>query len=367
MADAPATAHAGEAPTTAHAGEAATTAHAGEAATTAHAGKDPITARAGGAPATARAVDTYEIAAVRDFNRRYTRVIGVLREGLVDTPFSLTEARILFELASSGPWEVVTLRQTLGLDPGYLSRILARFENDGLIERRRAERDRRVQEVQLSERGWDVFAELDERSSRDAANLLEAHAPTDRDRLIGAMRTIERILEPETDAADVTLREPLPGDHGWVIQRNAALYAAEYGWDGEYEALVARIVADFLNSRDPQRERMWVAELDGEPVGAVYCMKESDTTARLRLLLVEPSARGHGVGSALVDECLRFAAAAGYAEIVLWTNDVLTAARRIYERAGFELVEANPHHSFGADLVGQTWRRGLEPEARPDR
>ncbi|WP_306359433.1 bifunctional helix-turn-helix transcriptional regulator/GNAT family N-acetyltransferase [Nocardia sp. CC227C] len=307
------------------------------------------------------AVDARQIAAVRAFNRRYTRVIGVLREGLVDTRFSLTEARILFELADSGPLEVVTLRQSLGLDPGYLSRILARFEADGLVERRRAERDRRIQRVRLTDRGRDTFADLDDRSSRDAAALLAEHPASERERLIAAMHTIERILEPASDASRFTLRAPGPGDHGWVIQRNAAIYAAEYGWNGDYEELVARIVADYLKTHDPRRERTWIAEADGERLGAVYCMRDSDTTARLRLLLVEPAARGLGVGTALVHACLDFARAAGYREIVLWTNDVLTAARRIYERAGFELVESNPHHSFGVDLVGQTWRRALTP------
>ncbi|SUD48163.1 transcriptional regulator SlyA [Nocardia otitidiscaviarum] len=307
------------------------------------------------------APDMRQIAAVRAFNRRYTRVIGVLREGLVDTPFSLTEARILFELADSGPLEVVTLRRSLGLDPGYLSRILARFEADGLVERRRAERDRRIQEVRLTDHGWDTFADLDNRSSRDTAALLADVPAADRERLIAAMRTIEHILEPASDAPAFTLRAPAPGDHGWVIHRNAVLYAAEYGWNADYEALVARIIADYLKTHDPQRERAWIADRDGEPLGAVYCMRDSDTTARLRLLLVEPGARGLGVGTALVDACLTFARAAGYREIVLWTNDVLTAARRIYERAGFEPVESNPHHSFGVDLIGQTWRRALIP------
>ncbi|NNH72102.1 MarR family transcriptional regulator [Nocardia uniformis] len=314
-----------------------------------------------GTPIAPHTIDVEHIAAVRAFNRRYTQLIGVLREGLVNTRYSLTEARILFELANSGPLEVVTLRQSLELDPGYLSRILARFEDAGLVERRRSERDRRVQEVRLTERGWDEFAELDERSSRDIAALLATHPAADRSRMVGAMRTIERILEPVSDALPFTLREPRPGDHGWVIGRNAALYAAEYGWDTDYEQLVARIIADYLKTRDPQRERAWIADRDGEPLGCVYCMREDDDTARLRLLLVEPSARGLGVGSALVDECLRFATAAGYRELVLWTNDVLTSARRIYERAGFELMESNPHHSFGKDLVGQTWRRALTP------
>ncbi|WP_280329386.1 bifunctional helix-turn-helix transcriptional regulator/GNAT family N-acetyltransferase [Nocardia wallacei] len=298
------------------------------------------------------------IAAVREFNRRYTRLIGVLHEHLVDTDFSLTEARILFELARFGPVEVVALRRELGLDPGYLSRILSRFENAGLVLRQRCESDARRRLVRLTEHGETAFADLDERSSRDVAALLGSRASHDRDRLVDAMRTIERVLGDQP-GAPFLLRDPRPGDYGWVIQRNAALYSAEYGWNADYETLVARIVADYLETREPQAERAWIADRDGEPIGCVFCVREDDTTARLRLLLVEPSARGLGVGSALVEECLRFATAAGYRSMVLWTNDVLTSARRVYERAGFDLVETEPHHSFGKDLTGQTWRRTL--------
>ncbi|WP_024803822.1 bifunctional helix-turn-helix transcriptional regulator/GNAT family N-acetyltransferase [Nocardia sp. BMG51109] len=304
-------------------------------------------------PATAE-----HIAAVREFNRRYTRLIGVLHEHLVDTDFSLAEARIMFELAHFGPVEVVALRQDLGLDPGYLSRILSRLEESGLVARQRSETDGRRQLARLTERGETAFADLNTRSSRDVAALLERRSPADRDRLVDAMRTIEHILDDHA-AAPFTIRDPRPGDYGWVIERNAARYAAEYGWDADYETLVARIVADFLETREPTAERAWIAERNGEPIGAVFCVREDDSTARLRLLLVEPSARGLGVGSALVGECLRFATAAGYRAMVLWTNDVLVSARHIYERAGFELVESEPHHSFGKDLVGQTWRKSL--------
>ncbi|WP_194819475.1 helix-turn-helix domain-containing GNAT family N-acetyltransferase [Nocardia sp. XZ_19_385] len=306
-----------------------------------------------------------EIAAVRAFNRRYTEVIGVLREGLVDTEYSLTEARILFELATSGSTEAIRLRKTLGLDPGYLSRILTRFKNRGLIESSRSSSDGRRQEVRLTDRGRAEFAVLNQRSGVDVRRLLEPHHPAERAKLIRAMTTIQQILERPEAAADsppVTIRAPKPGDYGWVIQRNAALYAAEYGWDASYEALVTKIVADFLESHDDSRERAWIAEAGGTPVGAVFCVADSKTTARLRLLLVEPSARGLGVGSALVGHCLRFATDAGYTDMVLWTNDVLAAARHIYQRAGFELVESAPHHSFGHDLIGQTWRRALRPE-----
>ncbi|MFJ4657735.1 GNAT family N-acetyltransferase [Nocardia sp. NPDC088792] len=305
------------------------------------------------------AVDDRQISAVRAFNRHYTRIIGVLGEGLVGTEYSLTEARILFELANFGAAEVVSLRRTLDLDAGYLSRILTRFEDKGLVARKRSETDGRRQVVELTDTGRTTFGELDGLSQRDIESLLEPHSPATRSRLLEAMATIERILDTPADPPAVTLREPRPGDHGWIIQRNAVLYHQEFGWNGEYEQLVARIVADFLNSHDPQRERTWIAESGGIPVGSVMCVAENDTTARLRLLLVEPAARGLGVGSALVGECLRFAEAAGYTEMVLWTNDVLASARHIYQRAGFTLAESNPHHSFGADLVGQTWRRAL--------
>ncbi|MEC3958513.1 bifunctional helix-turn-helix transcriptional regulator/GNAT family N-acetyltransferase [Nocardia sp. CDC153] len=308
-----------------------------------------------------RLVEAQHIAAVRAFNRRYTRLIGVLQGGMLGTEYSLAEARILFELANFGASEVVDLRLGLDLDPGYLSRILARFEERGLVARRRSDADGRRQVVELTESGRAAFEVLDQRTQEQIGDLLIPHSPGKRNRLVGAMRTIEQILDTETepDPAAVVLREPRPGEHGWVIARNAELYAEEFGWNGEYEALVAKIVADWLNSHDPQRERAWIAEYRGEPVGCVYCMRDSDTTARLRLLLVEPSARGLGVGSALVDECVRFATDAGYTELVLWTNSVLTSARHIYERAGFTLGESNPHHSFGVDLVGQTWRKGL--------
>ncbi|MFE3756650.1 GNAT family N-acetyltransferase [Nocardia tengchongensis] len=308
-------------------------------------------------------VEARHIAAVRAFNRRYTRIIGVLQGGMLGTEFSLAEGRILFELANFGAAEVVDLRLALDLDAGYLSRILARFEERGLVARRRSETDARRQVVTLTEAGRAAFTLLDQRTQTQIGELLVPHSPIVRTRLIGAMRTIEQILDTdsEPDPAAVVLRDPKPGEHGWVIARNAALYAEEFGWNGEYEALVARIVADWLDTRDPRRERAWIAEYQGAPVGCVYCVREDDTTARLRLLLVEPSARGLGVGSALVDACLRFATDAGYTAMVLWTNSVLESARHLYQRAGFELAESNPHHSFGVDLVGQTWRRALRP------
>ncbi|SEG07054.1 DNA-binding transcriptional regulator, MarR family [Thermomonospora echinospora] len=304
-------------------------------------------------------VTTGDIAAVRRFNRFYTGVIGVLGEGLVRTPYSLTEARVIFELAQREATEVVALRRDLDLDPGYLSRMLARFESQGLVARERSAEDARRQVVRLTGTGRDVYAMLDERSSQDIEAMLARLPAGRRDRLIGAMRTLQHLLQEPAGRGECVLRPPRPGDFGWVVQRNGALYAEEYGWDRTYEALVARIVAGFAEDHDPRREAAWIAELDGEPVGSVFCVRKDDTTAQLRLLLVEPSARGTGIGSRLVDECLRFAKGAGYAEIMLWTNDCLADARRVYQRAGFELRDEEPHHSFGHDLVGQYWGRPL--------
>lgn len=324
-------------------------------------------------------VDTAHIAAVRAFNRRYTRIIGVLRSGVLGTEFSLTEARILFELANFGATEVVDLRRGLDLDAGYLSRMLTRFEAKHLVVRRRSEKDGRRQVIELTETGRTAFADLDQRSQQDISGILHPHSPDQRAQLVDAMRTIEHILDTsyEDPAAPrresgtvraqtaVTLREPRAGEHGWVIARNGAVYAEEFGWNSEYEALVARIVADFLNSHDPQGERAWIAEYEGAPVGSVYCMRDSETTARLRVLLVEPAARGHGVGNALVNACIEFAESAGYRELVLWTTSAQTGARRIYERAGFELVEQDPQHLFGHDVQGQHWRRALGATGHP--
>lgn len=296
---------------------------------------------------------------MREFNRFYTSVLGLLREGLLDTPYSLTEARIIFELARQDEVEVAAMRRWLDLDPGYLSRILARFEADGLARKSRSAGDARRQVIALTEAGRAVFGKLDALSSDQIRGLLAPIPPGRRSRLTAAMAVIREVLGDAAAPATVVLRPPAPGDLGWVIQRNAALYAAEHGWDGTYEALVARIVADYASRGDHNGEAAWIAELRGEPVGCVFCMRKSDHTAQLRLLLVEPTARGMGIGERLVAECLAFARRAGYRDIVLWTNDVLHAARRIYQRAGFELVREDAHHSFGRDLVGQDWRLAL--------
>ncbi len=298
------------------------------------------------------------IRVVREFNRAYTNVIGLLRSRYLDSAYSLTEARLLFELAQADQAEIAALRQAVDIDPGYLSRILARFAADGLITREPSAADARRRVISLTETGRAIFQLLDQRSTEQIAALLGQLSDADAGRLTEAMATITQLTRPIRPPAAVLLRPPEPGDLGWVIQRNGALYAQEYGWDASYEALVARIVADFAGRSDPG-EAAWIAELDGAPVGCVFCMRDGAATARLRLLLVEPRARGLGLGERLVTECLAFARRAGYAEIVLWTNDVLAAARRIYQRQGFELVRSEPQHSFGHDLVSQDWRLPL--------
>jgi DNA-binding MarR family transcriptional regulator/GNAT superfamily N-acetyltransferase len=299
------------------------------------------------------------VAAVRGFNRFYTNVIGLLRGKYLDTPYSLTEARLLFELAQRDSSEVTDLRRTVDIDPGYLSRILARFESDGLIGRQRSAADGRRQVISLTGSGREVVAGLEARSAEQTRGMLADLRDDERRRLLDAMRVITETLTESPQPRGYLLRAPRPGDMGWVVQRNGAVYAEEFGWDSSYEALVARIVADYVEHRDPDAEAAWIAEVDGVPAGCVFCVREDATTARLRLLLVEPWARGLGIGARLVDEVLRFARQAGYSRITLWTNDVLAGARRIYQRAGFTLDSENRHHSFGQDLTGQTWSRDL--------
>ena len=300
-----------------------------------------------------------EVAAVRDFNRFYTNVLGWLREGLLDTPYSLTEARVIFELAREDQTEAGQLRRWLDIDAGYLSRILARFEADGIVGRSRSPQDARRQVIGLTATGRAVFAKLDALSASQVRGLLAGLPAGRRASLLSGMAGIREALDGAPGRDTLVLRAPVPGDLGWVVQRNGARYAAEYGWDESYEALVARIVADYAARADHKREAAWIAELDGQPAGCVFCMRKSDDVAQLRLLLVEPHARGRGIGERLVAECVAFARRTGYREIVLWTNDVLHAARRIYQRAGFELVSSEEHHSFGHDLVAQDWRLPL--------
>ena len=299
------------------------------------------------------------VASVRGFNRFYTNVIGVLRVGLVDTPYTLTEARVIFELAQRDAVDGAWLRQELDIDAGYLSRILSRFESDGLITRERSGADARRQVIRLSPAGHEAFKVLDTRSGARISAMLDRLGDDQRRRLVDAMGTIRELLGDGPRPRAYVLRAPRPGDLGWVIARNAAVYADEFGWDETYEALVARIVADFAGADDQRRQAAWIAELDGAPVGCVFCVRRDDETAQLRLLLVEPAARGLGIGARLVDECLAFAKRAGYRKIMLWTNDVLASARSIYERAGFTLDSEKAHRSFGHDLVGQTFSRDL--------
>jgi DNA-binding MarR family transcriptional regulator/GNAT superfamily N-acetyltransferase len=300
------------------------------------------------------------VAAVRNFNRFYTRQIGLLHQGYLDSPFSLTEVRVLYELAHREATTASELGKDLGLDPGYLSRILRRFQQDGLIDKRPSEVDGRQRVLRLTDRGHQAFAPLNARSSEQVGAMLSRLSTAQQDLLVEAMGTIEGLLgerpEPRTP---YLLRPHRPGDMGWVVHRHGALYAEEYGWDEQFEALVATIVAKFLEHFDPKRERCWIAERDAAPVGSVFLVKHSKTVAKLRLLLVEPRARGLGIGARLVEECVHFARSVGYRKMILWTNSVLHAARRIYEKAGFRLVHAESHHSFGHDLIGETWELDL--------
>jgi DNA-binding MarR family transcriptional regulator/GNAT superfamily N-acetyltransferase len=309
--------------------------------------------------ATAGSVAEDRVAAIRAFNRFYTARIGVLRDGLLRTRHSLTEARVLYELGQREVTEVADLRREMDIDAGFLSRLLARLQRNGLVARERSEDDARRQRVRLTDEGRAAFAELDRRSTDEVGAVLDALSEDDQRRLVGAMDAVREVLTPAPATTGFVLRGPRPGDLGWIVQRHGALYAQQYGWDESFEALVAQIVAEYAREHDPRREAAWIAEVDGEPAGCVLCVRREADVAQLRLLLVEPRARGRGIGGRLIEECLRFAQHAGYERITLWTNDVLHEARRLYERAGFELVESAPHHSFGQDLVEQTWARAL--------
>jgi len=295
--------------------------------------------------------------AVRHFNRFYTRQIGLLDEHLLASEFSLTEARILYELAHRPPLTTSSLCRELGLDSGYLSRVIARFEKKGLIHKSRAPDDARASQLQLTAAGRAAFAPLNEASRNEVTAMLERLSAGGRQQLVDAMARIQGLLGEGTSGW--LLRDPQPGDMGWVVHRHGALYAQEYGWNADFEALVAEIVAKYVREFDPRLDRCWIAEKDGQVAGSVFVVRHDEETAKLRLLYVEPSARGLGIGRRLVEECLRFARNAGYRRMILWTNSVLTDARKIYEQAGFELIEEEPHHSFGKDLVGQTWSRVL--------
>jgi DNA-binding MarR family transcriptional regulator/GNAT superfamily N-acetyltransferase len=294
------------------------------------------------------------VAAVRAFNRFYTSRLGMVRGGLHRTPHPLAEARVIYELGA-GPQPVTQLREALAMDAGQLRRLLARLEQGGLLTRERSPQDARRQTARLTQAGEQSFATLDRRSAAEVAQLLDGLSDHDRRRLVAAMETIGRVLDKQPRTT--VIRGLRPGDLGWLVERHGALYAEEYGWDQGFERLVAGIVAEF----DPAADAGWIAELDGERAGCVLCVHADDRTAKLRTLLVEPQARGTGLGTQLVDEVIRHARARGYTTLTLWTNDVLTAARRIYERAGFTLDREAPHRAFGHDLVEQTWSLTLRP------
>jgi DNA-binding MarR family transcriptional regulator/N-acetylglutamate synthase-like GNAT family acetyltransferase len=301
--------------------------------------------------------DEARISEVRAFNRFYTRQLGVLGQRLLESPFSLSEARVLYELAHRDGAAAKEIGTELDLDPGYLSRIVQKFADDGLISRKPLPEDRRQQQLNLTAKGRQAFARLDRRSQEEVAKTLRRMSEADQRRLTAAMAAIAGLLGEDRAAA--TLREPQPGDMGWVVQSHGVQYASEYGFDSSFEALVAEIAAHFLKSFDASRERCWIAELDGAAVGSVFLVRHDDEVAKLRLLLVEPAGRGHGLGKRLVEECIAFARACGYRKITLWTQSILTAARKIYQGAGFVLVAAEPHRSFGQNLIGETWEMKL--------
>jgi DNA-binding MarR family transcriptional regulator/GNAT superfamily N-acetyltransferase len=304
-----------------------------------------------------------QIEAVRRFNRFYTRRIGVLEEGLLASPFTLAQARVLFELGTRKSVTAGLLIDVLGLDPGYLSRILQAFADSRLIARKRSTEDGRRTELSLTVKGRKTFAVLDGRSRKTIGEMISPLSAAERGRLLGAMQTLEKTLSESGTRRDtaISVRPYRIGDVGWAIEQHGRLYAEEFGWNGEFEALVATLFARFATGHDPKAEQFWVAELDGERMGCVFVVRsdKEPRAAQLRCLLVDPRGRGLGVGRRLVDECIRFAKSAGYERMLLWTNDVLIAARRIYEEVGFSLVEESPHHSFGHDLVGQIWARAL--------
>jgi len=301
------------------------------------------------------------IEAVRRFNRFYTQRIGILRQGLYDSPWSLAEVRVLYELAHSEHSVASDLAQRLGLDPGYLSRILRGFVASRYVRKSPAATDARRHELELTAAGRKAFAPIDRASHDEIAELLAALPNAAQRRLVGAMRTVEALLgEPERNAAPVVLRPHRPGDIGWVVACHGRLYADEYGWDETFEALVAEIAARFIKRYKPKRERCWIAERNGENVGSVFVVERSPAVAQLRLLIVEPSARGAGIGRRLVAECIDFARRAGYRKMMLWTNGGLDAARHLYEDAGFRLTKEERHRSFGKDLVGQTFSLDLK-------
>ena len=300
------------------------------------------------------------VAAVRRFSRFYTRRIGVLQEGLLGGPLSLPEGRIVWELAQTEGQTAARLAEALSLDPGYVSRLLRGLEERRLIARSASPRDARETLIALTPAGGAAYAAINARSQQEVGAMLATLPEAGRARLVAALGAVERLLGDGAEPrVPYLLRPPRIGDLGFVVHRQSALYAEEYGWNGEFEALLAEIVATFIRNFDPAHERCWIAERGGEMVGSAFVVRASDDLAKLRMLYVEPSARGLGIGARLVEECLAFARASGYRRMTLWTNDILTAARHIYQRAGFRLMQSEQHHSFGRDLVGENWERDL--------
>jgi DNA-binding MarR family transcriptional regulator/GNAT superfamily N-acetyltransferase len=300
------------------------------------------------------------VRAMRSFNRFYTQRIGVLQRSVLQSPYSLTEVRVLYELANGPDLTATDIQRLLGLDPGYLSRILRNFERSGMLLRERSKKDGRRSLIRLTAQGRRVFTSLNARQSNDVQKMLRSVPDPSRQKLIGSMQTIQEVLNGEAaESGRVSLRTHRPGDMGWVMFRHGVLYNSEYGWDERFEALVGEIVVNFIKDFDAEHERCWIAELDGERVGSIFLVKDTATVAKLRLLLVEPVARGHGVGKLLVNECIDFARNAGYRKLTLWTNSVLDAARHIYEAVGFKLVKEEKHSSFGDNLTGQYWELAL--------
>ena len=295
------------------------------------------------------------IGAVRRFSRFYTRRIGLLQDGLLETPYSLTQGRVLYELAHRSDCTATDVVAALGLDHGYLSRILRSFEQQGLVVKRRGKEDGRQWLLSLTAKGRKVFAALDHRSQNDVGEMLRDLSEAEQARVVVAMDTIETLIARDPNTRAYTLRSPQPGDMGWVVSKHGSLYAKEYGWDSTIEAITADIVSAFLKNYDPKRERCWIAEMDGEPVGSVFLVRDSDDVARIRLLIVDPKARGLGIGRDLATQSIAFARTAGYRKITLWTHSVLTAARAIYQREGFALVKSWVHEDFGKPVESETW------------
>jgi len=305
-------------------------------------------------------LDAQHVAAVRRFNRFYTQTLGVLQDGWLDSPFSLAEARVLYEIKERDRATASNIAHDLGLDAGYLSRILRRFYKSGLIRKDVSPNDGRQSFLSITARGRKAYDPLETRTRRQVGAVLGRLTAPEQDRLVSAMRTIETMIASEPKAkSDIILRQPRPGDLGWVVARHAELYAREYGWVENFEGLCAQIVADFVSKYDPKCERCWIAEINGQNIGSVFLVKDSEEVARLRLLLVDPVARGYGLGTRLTDECIRFARQCRYRSITLWTHKVLTAARHVYERAGFRLTSSEPRRSFGQNVISEHWDLAL--------